>query len=321
VSGIDFDRNGNMWVSNFGAANPLSVRTASGQWLSVPFPTGADLLVGYVTCDDNNNKWVMSTRGNGIMLVNDGGNPLNLQGYQFKQLTKDETTGRLPSNTVICMTKDANGEMWVGTDQGLCIFSNPANAFSKEFGSRQIIIKTGLVNSIFLGTEPIYCIRVDAANRKWIGTRNGVWLVSEDGYTVIRNFNTKNSPLLSDVVYDICINGETGEVFFATEKGIISYAGTATDGTDKHGDVVVFPNPVRPEYTGLIAIRGLVQNANVKITDIAGNLVYETKANGGMATWDGRNFNGKRASTGVYIIYSSDKDGMETWAGKILFVN
>jgi hypothetical protein len=231
------------------------------------------------------------------------------------------TQGNLPSNTVICVTRDENGDMWVGTDLGLCIFSNTQNLFEKEFDARQLVIKTGLVNSIFLGTEPVYCIRVDAANRKWIGTRNGVWLVSPDGYTVIRHFTKDNSPLLSDLVYDIGFDHETGEVFFATEKGLISYMGTATDGGDTHGNVVVYPNPVRPGYQGLIAIRGLVKDANVKITDVAGNLVYETKANGGFATWDGNSFTGKRAATGVYIIYSSNAEGTEAWVGKILFIN
>jgi hypothetical protein len=127
--------------------------------------------------------------------------------------------------------------------------------------------------------------------------------------------------LLSNVVFDIGIFEETGEVFFATEKGIISYAGDATQADATHGKVVLYPNPVRPDYNGEIAIRGLAENTNVKITDIAGNLVYETKANGGMATWNGRNFAGKRAATGVYLIYSSNEDATETYVTKLLFVN
>jgi hypothetical protein len=243
--------------------------------------------------------------------------------HQLRLLQKDKQKGFMPSNTVFCITKDQKGEMWVGTDQGLCIFSNSANIFvpGADYDSHQLVIKTGLVYSNFLGIEAVYCIRVDAANRKWIGTKNGVWLVSPDGYTVIKNFTTQNSPLLSNTVYEIGINDKTGEVFFVTEKGIISYMGTATAGFDTHGDVMIYPNPVRPEYSGLIAIRGLSNNANVKITDIAGNLVYETTANGGMATWNGLNFHGKRAATGVYIVYTSNSDATDTWVGKILFIN
>jgi hypothetical protein len=222
------------------------------------------------------------------------------------------------------MAQDLKGEVWVGTDKGFCIFRNPQDIFkpNKDFDATRIVVKTGLVFSNMLGDNPITCIRVDAANRKWIGTANGgVFLLSEDGYSILKNFNTSNSPLLSDAIYEIGLDGQTGEVFIATDKGIISYMGDATDAGNTHGDVMVYPNPVRPEYAGNIAIKGLVKDANVKITDVAGNLVYETKANGGMATWNGLNFKGKRAATGVYLIYSSNADGTETFVTKILFVN
>ncbi|MFI5220695.1 MAG: two-component regulator propeller domain-containing protein [Bacteroidia bacterium] len=329
VSGACFDKFGNMWVSNFGATNPISVRTAGGQWYSYKLPSVVDGMqsetyLGFITTDDYNNKWVFSTHAGGIIVFNDNGHPeYTPASNQFKMLQKDKQKGYLPSNTVLCVTKDQKGEMWVGTDQGLCIFSNPGNIFvpNADYDSHQLVIKTGLVYSNFLGTEAIYCIRLDAANRKWIGTRNGAWLVSPDGYTVLKNFTTANSPLLSNIIYDIGINDKTGEVFFATDKGMISYMGNATAGGDTHGDVIVYPNPVRPEYQGLIAIRGLVNNAHVKITDIAGNLVYEAISNGGMITWNAQNFNGKRVATGVYLIYSSNDDASDTWVGKILVIN
>lgn len=328
VSGSCVDVKGNLWVSNFGVPRPLSARNANGDWFSYAIPNEVDgkqidKLLGFITCDDNNYKWVPSTREGGIIVYNDNGHPEDPSQHQIRVLHKEKQKGLLPSNTVLCITKDQKGEMWVGTDQGLCIFSNTSSIFraNADYDAHQIVIKTGLVNSNFLGTEAIYCIRVDAANRKWIGTAHGAWLVSEDGYTVIRNFNTGNSPLLANAVYEIGINDHTGEVFFATEKGIISYMGTATEGNETHTNVVVYPNPVKPEYQGLIAIRGLVNDANVKITDISGNLVYETKANGGFATWNGLNFKGKRAATGVYLIYSTNSDATEQWVGKILFIN
>jgi hypothetical protein len=323
VSGVTFDSEENMWVSNFGAVNPLSVRTSAGTWKSFPFGVSIDARIGFITCDDQDNKWIFSTRGLGIVVYNSGKTPLDATDDRIQVLTKDKKSGFLPSNTVLCVTKDQKGEMWVGTDQGLCIFSNPENIFKPgaDYDARQIVIKTGLVYSNFLGSTAINCIKVDAANRKWIGTANGAWLVSADGYTVIRNFDMSNSPLLSNTILEIGIEEKTGEVFFATEKGLISYMGTATEAGDRHGDVLVYPNPVRPDYNGLIAIKGLVSNAYVKITDISGHLVYETRANGGMATWDGRNFTGKRAATGVYLVYSSNESGEETHVTKILFVN
>jgi hypothetical protein len=324
ISGTCFDNNGNLWVSNFGTVNPISVKTRSGNWLSYKLPSqidgmATDVFLGSITCDDNNYKWVFSSRNGGIIVLNESGD----QQHMFRLLQKGNQKGAMPSNSVFCITKDQKGDMWVGTDQGLCIFSNSSNIFvdGANYDSHQIVIKTGLVYSNFLGVEAVYCIKVDAANRKWIGTKNGVWLVSADGYSVIKKFTALNSPLLSNIVYDIGINEKTGEVFFATEKGIISYMGNASLGMDTHGDVSVYPNPVRPDYQGMISIRGLVNNANVKITDIAGNLVFETTANGGMATWNGLNFQGKRAATGVYIIYSSNSDASDTWVGKILFIN
>ena len=289
---------------------------------------GANNSVGFIACDNNyprNNKWIANNRGVGLYVYNEGANIASEGDDLVKVLTREKGKGALPSTNVLCMALDKNGEMWVGTDQGLCIIGDPTAVFStdsrRSYDARQVIFNTGSFNSIFLGTDAIYCIKVDGANRKWIGTRNGVWLVSEDGYTVIRNFTVENSPLLANTVYDIGIFEETGEVFFATEKGIVSYAGDATKADDTHGTVVVYPNPVRPQYTGQITIRGLADKSNVKITDIAGNLVVETTANGGLATWDGRNFSGKRASTGVYLIYSSNAAATETYVTKLMSIN
>ncbi|MFN4084006.1 MAG: two-component regulator propeller domain-containing protein [Bacteroidia bacterium] len=324
VSGIDFDNAGNLWVSNFGVSKPLSVKTNSG-WQS--FSVGSlvsNSEVGYLTCDDNNNVWLQCIRDIGILVYNHNGTPDNPNDDQFKLITKEVGQGSLPHNKVNAITKDLNGEIWIGTNEGLAIISNPGLVFNtqnRSFDARQIIIKTGDYFSVFLGTEVINCIKVDPANRKWIGTRNGVWLVSPDGYTVIHNFTRTNSPLLSNNVLEIGIDEETGEVFFATDKGIISFMGTSTAAENKFGKVEIYPNPVKPDYTGLISIKGLANNATVKIADINGNLVYETTANGGFATWDGTSFGKRRVATGVYLIFSSNRDGSETHVGKILFIN
>lgn len=322
--GMDFDNNGNLWVSNFGVNKPLSVKTNSG-WFSFNIGTiaGGNEL-GWLTCDDYNNKWVLSLKDKGILVYNDNGTPSNVNDDKFKMLTKEVGQGELPSNTVLCVTKDLRGEMWIGTSQGLAILSNPSILFNTDeenFDARQIIIKVGTNYEVFLGKEQINCIKVDAANRKWIGTPNGAWLVSEDGYKVIKNFTTVNSPLLSNNVMEIGINEATGEVFFGTEKGIISYMGDASAGIEDYSKVEIFPNPVRPDFTGSVSIRGLIEKSTVKITDISGKLVYETISNGGFASWDGRNFNGKRVSTGVYLIFAASKDGEKSHVGKILFIN
>ena len=322
--GMDFDIYGNLWVSNFGAAKPLSVKSKTG-WTS--FSIGTLLVgneIGWVTCDDYNNVWANTLKDKGILVYNHAGTPNNPNDDTYKLLTKEAGQGALPSNTVLCMSLDQRGEMWIGTNQGLAILSNPGLIFNNKnssFDARQIIIQVGSNYEVFLGKEVINCIKVDPANRKWIGTRNGVHLVSPDGYTLLKTFTISNSPLLSNNVIEIGIDEKTGEVFFGTEKGIISYVADATKGAETFNEVKIFPNPVRPEFTGDITIRGLVNNAIVKITDISGNLVYETTANGGTATWNGRNFSGKRASTGVYLVMSADEDGNQSYAGKLVFIH
>jgi hypothetical protein len=222
------------------------------------------------------------------------------------------------------MTLDKKGEMWVGTNQGLAIFSNPDLIFNgkkNSFDARQIIVQVGGNYEIFLGKESINCIQVDPANRKWIGTRNGVFLVSADGYTVLNKFTIVNSPLLSNNVVEIGIDESNGEVFFGTDKGIVSYTADATRGNQNFSNVKIYPNPVHPEYQGDIVINGLLTNAVVKITDVSGNLVYETSANGGTATWNGRNYSGNRVATGVYLILAADAEGNDSFAGKLLFIH
>jgi hypothetical protein len=184
-----------------------------------------------------------------------------------------------------------------------------------------LIEQGGYVENL-LENEIINCILVDGANRKWIGTANsGAYLISADGTRELLHFNTDNSPILSNTIKTIAINGETGEVFFGTNKGIISYKNTATEPDSEFSNVVVYPNPVRRDYSGTIAIKGLVKNCDVRITDIAGNVIYTTQSLGGQAIWDGNNFEGRKASTGVYLIYCTNPDGSQRYVSKILIGN
>jgi hypothetical protein len=172
-----------------------------------------------------------------------------------------------------------------------------------------------------LGSESVKAVAVDGANKKWFGTLNsGVFYTSADGTEIIYNFTAANSPLLSDAIIDIAIDNETGEVYFATAEGIISFQGSATRGFEDYTDVYAYPNPVEPGYDGPIYIRGLVTNARVKITDVAGNIVFETVAEGGQARWDGRTLDGYEVATGVYMAYITDDLAEKTTVTKILVV-
>jgi len=171
-----------------------------------------------------------------------------------------------------------------------------------------------------LGSENVLSVAVDGANRKWFGTlTSGVFLIDEENGQS-RHFTVDNSPLLTNRVHDIVINNRTGEVFFATSYGIVSYRGDAVSAGEDFGNVYAFPNPVRPDYDGLITITGLIKDADVRITDIAGNLVYHTRTLGGQAVWNGRNRQGNRVASGVYLAFCTNDDGSKTHVTKILIV-
>jgi hypothetical protein len=169
--------------------------------------------------------------------------------------------------------------------------------------------------------ENVRSIAVDGADRKWVATKNGVWLISADGEKVIERFTEDNSPLLSSDVKKIAINSKTGEVYFATSRGICSFRGAATEGEQTNSNVLVFPNPVPPGYNGTIAIRGIAENSIVKITELDGRLVYQTKALGGQAVWDGKDYKGRQISTGIYLVLVSNEDRSEKTSAKIVFIS
>lgn len=323
IAGLAVDNNGHLWVANYGTDSALAVRTKEGDWRS--FSLGNITEISQIVVDDKNRKWIVAPKGGGFGLVvyDDDNSPLNPNKHLApKTLNNNVGQGGLPDNKVNCIAKDRDGEIWVGTLSGPAVFSNPSNIFSSNpSDARQIIIGEGTDIGYLLGTEVINTIYVDGGNRKWFGTDNGAWLVSADGQEILLNFNTENSPMFSNRVTQITVNEETGEVFFATDRGIISYKGDATKADETHEDVLVFPNPVRENFDGPISIRGLAQDANVKITDVAGNLIYETRANGGMATWNGRSFDGRKASTGVYLIFSGTDDASDTYVAKVLIIN
>jgi len=324
IGGLTFDFDGNLWVSNTSSPNGLSRLSPSRKWKSFSLtPYVNEDMTGAIVVDDLNQKWMILPRGNGILVYNDNFTDDNPWDDRKTLLNGVIGKGGLPSNTILSMAKDLDGEIWVGTAAGVAVFYSPELIFSgQEYDAQQIYIEQEGISQYLLESEEVSAVAIDGANRKWFGTRNaGVFLMSQDGTKQIQHFNMANSPLLSDNIFSIAIDHKTGEVFIATEKGIISYRSDATEGQETHDSVMVFPNPVRPEYHGNIAISGLVRNANVKITDITGNLIYETTAKGGTAIWNGKNYSGDRAATGIYLIFSTNDDGSETKVAKILFIH
>ena len=324
ISDLKFDNDGNLWGLSSEVNHPLFVKTKNDEWFS--FSMNQDrvgLFFDDLIIDQYNQKWGVLGREQGLFVYNDNNTISDASDDQYITLKNVVGQGNLPSMGVYSMAEDLDGEIWVGTDKGIGIFYNPSAIFSgSNFDAQQVLIQEGDYGQYLLSEETIKCITIDGANRKWIGTKkSGVFLISADGMEEIQHFTTNNSPLFSDNIYDITINPANGEVFIGTGKGLISYRSDATKGMITQNETHVYPNPVRESYNGLIAINGLVTDAHIKITDIDGNLVFESFAKGGQAIWNGRNKNGDRASTGVYLVFSTDINGIEKMVSKILFIH
>lgn len=322
IGGLDFDQSGNLWVASMGVDHLLTVKTPSGSWHSYEFEgLGFGTRAGEVFVDEQGYKWMLINKG-GIVVFDDNGTIGNTADDRDVRLVNAVGSGNV-SLDVISIAEDLDGEIWIGTNEGIYVFYSPSLVFTNEdYDAQQILVEQDGYFQYLLETEAVNAIAVDGANRKWLGTENaGVFLMSEDGTTEIQHFTEDNSPLLSNNIIAIAINHKNGEVFFGTGNGIVSYKGTATEGAITHSEVYAYPNPVKEGYAGTIAINGLVTDADVKITDLTGSLIYETKALGGQAIWDGKNFNGDKAQTGIYLVFATNDLGTETVVTKIMFIN
>ncbi|MBT6808465.1 MAG: hypothetical protein HOA52_03135, partial [Flavobacteriales bacterium] len=272
--------------------------------------------------DDYGQKWGIRT-STGLFVYNDNNTLSDKTDDQLTKVTTAVGSGNLPNNSVYCLANDLDGNIWVGTKEGVCVFYSPSSVFSGfNFDAQQIIVEENGFGQYLLNSEIVYTIAIDGGNRKWIGTlESGLFLLSEDGTEEIYHFTTENSPLLSNTITDVEINHKTGELFISTDKGLMSFRNDATSSENNISELTIFPNPVRENYTGIISISGLAYESNVKITDVGGNLVFETNSEGGTAVWDGTDFNNMRVGTGVYLVFSSDKYAREKAVGKILFIH
>jgi hypothetical protein len=327
LGGSVYDQGNNLWVTNAGVEEPISVRKTDGKWKSFALDGKLKLDgLGRIINTYADHKWVICPLNHGLFAMDLNGSIDDISDDSYEKFDIIDVNGKVISNNVYALAEDKDNNIWVGTDKGIVVYYSPTRVFEDEaFYGQQIIVPrndgTGLAD-ILLGTEKVTAIAVDGANRKWIGTaKSGVYLVSDDGLEEVHHFTEDDSPLLSNTITDIAINPENGIVYIGTDAGLISYKSTAIDGKENFGDVYVYPNPVRHDYEGEIVITGLVGNVNVKITDIGGNIVFETTALGGQAIWNGRNFSGNRVSTGVYMVFCTNEDGSQTHITKLLVIN
>ena len=318
INATAFDKSGNLWMTNGRVKNGLKELKSNGQWQSYSMEYILDKYsssnYSKIAIDKNGTKWI-ATYLDGVIAFNEKNNV-------FKKLTEGSDLGNLPSRDVRAIAVDNRNQVWIGTIRGLRVISNAGSYFGADQikANAVIILEEGVAQEL-LYEQFITDIAVNGSNQKWIGTADsGVFLFSSDGQQTIYHFTKDNSPLPSNNINDIDINPVTGEVFFATDKGMVSFQGASTTAAENLNDVYVFPNPVRPEYLGTVKIAGLISKANIKITDIEGNLVFETTSDGGMVEWDTTAFGKYKVASGVYMIFVAAQDASETTVKKVMII-
>ncbi|PVY44017.1 putative secreted protein (Por secretion system target) [Pontibacter virosus] len=315
LTDVAVDAAGQVWTVNrhrVSGAPGLHVLRPDGEWKGYSLLGIADNSnLERLAIDDNGYKWLsISREGN----VHSGLVVYDEVRQQVRELRAGIGSGNLPSSAVYSITKDRNGDMWVGTAAGVGVFYSTAAVFSGQVYDARIPIIEGRP---LLGGQLVRDIAVDGANRKWMATDNGLWLFSPDGDRMLQHFTTQNSPLPSNKVLSVAIEHGSGEVFVMTDEGIASYRAEATITEGEPDCAQVYPNPVRPDFAGLIGVSGLPNNADVRITDINGTLVHKARATGGTLTWDARGYNGKRIKAGVYLVFAADREARQTCITKI----
>jgi ligand-binding sensor domain-containing protein len=329
ISGSTFDRQGNLWIANISNKDELKKLSQNGQWSSFNISELKTIPDKYglseIAIDNNNSIW-MGTRRNGIYVFNENGN-------RKRALVTTINNGNLPDTDVKTVAIDQNNRVWMGTRSGMVVYNNAAGIFDENILNAEpvIILDDGIPKKL-LGDQTINSIAIDGAENKWFGTDNGgVLYTNPNGQTTLANFSSQNSPLPSNRILKISVDESSGKVFFATDKGIVAYNSKVSPFGDRLGDIYAYPNPALKTHE-FITIDGrngtyLPKGTNVKILDVAGNLVYETNViegqelQGGKVVWNKTNLAGTPVASGIYIVLMSNDDASETSVTKIAIVN
>lgn len=312
VGGVAVDKNNVTWIGAskgaLGEPSVFAIKNNTVYSYVMSQNQGRFIIDLKIDQNQNPNKWMRYGNAGvpkGIMVFNEVGN-------QQRYFSSNQG---VPGNLVNCLEIDRSGNVWIGTDEGIAGFTDPSKAFSGG------TFFTPYYNGFpLLFDKQISCIKSDGGNRKWVGTSDGVWLFNDDFSEALAFFNMNNSPLPSNNILDIAVHDLSGEVFIATDKGMMGYRSNANVSADELSTVKVYPNPVRPGFNGLVTVEGLQDNCIVKFTNMQGHLVYETRSNGGIATWNLQTYRGEKPVPGVYLIFAGTEDGLEGVVGKVAIV-
>ena len=331
ISRLQYDKEGNLWITNSRAESPLKVMKSDGTFVNLYYKELEQLkTVTDILFDNYERVWVVSMRAPaGLFCIDMNGTLENVADDRIKAFNEkfiDQDRGSVEVYYINDIAEDHNGDIWVMTDKGPYVLYDTETVFDEDYHFTKIKVPrndgTNYADYLLDGAYTT-CIEVDAANRKWIGTlSNGLYLIGPDGLEEVHHFTKDNSPLPSNAIESLALNHKTGELFIGTDKGLVSYMSDATRAEEAYDEekVYAYPNPVASDYDGLITIVGLKANSHVKVINTAGRLVAEGTSLGGSFTWDGRTPQGQRVSTGVYYVLGCDEDGNEGIVTKVLFI-
>ena len=322
TAGLAYDRFGNLWVSNLGADSVICVQKPDGTWLK--FGPPFNVPAGWVTqiaFDQFDQTWFVMPR-TGLLVMNHGADLDDPKDDKYTEVINTIGHGNLPDNNVTCVAVDQDGNVWVGMASGIAVIYCPGDVGSSAGCDAQqiVVVAADGIAGYLLSNEDVHQILVDGANRKWFATDDGLWLYSADGTQQIAHYTVDNSPLFSNVVNVLGMDYSTGDLYVGTDKGMMVLRGDATSGSNSSCSPLVYPNPVRQGYSGPIIIKDVINDADVKITDISGKLIYRTQALGGQIVWNGTDYHGNAAKDGVYLVFASSADGLVSCSTKLLLM-
>ena len=330
IQGLVFDRKNNLWILNSGTKTTSLLKLSpDGTMTDYSKPQlmnkGLSLhVMRRPILDSRGLIWFVNSHyeAPGLFCYNPETDKLNVYNN-----FKNQDGSSIMVIQMRCVVEDAYQNIWIGTNVGPLRLTTEQMKNPSEAIFEQIKIPrndgTNLADYLLAGVD-ISCMAIDGGGRKWFGTNgNGVYLISADNMKQVQHFLSDNSKLISNNIESIAINDKTGEVFIGTDKGLCSYMSDATKPSDNPGgeETYAYPNPIRPNYTGLITVVGLAFNSDVKIVTTNGVLVAKGTSNGGTFTWDGNDLNGKRVASGVYMVQTSDQEGNNGTVCKIAIVN
>jgi len=318
VRDVAFDSEGAMWSITSFVAKGLKKRSVDGNWQSVdllPVLSSPKRAAGYskLEISPNDEIYFGSSSSGLIGYAEINGTPV---------LRSIGVAENLPAEDVRSVALDYDDNLWIGTTNGLRVLYGARRMFTQDVSASTVVLEEGGNVGELLASQNIKAIEVDGNNQKWVATDGaGVFLFAEDGKKTIHHFTKENSPLPTNFIQNLAYDNQSGKIFIATSSGLIAFQGNAFAPSETLEKIEVYPNPIRPRYTGLLTIRGLQADCVVKITDIVGNAVYETTSTGGSVQWDMNSFSGKRVRSGVYLIFVTTKDGMDSSVEKVMIIN